>query len=307
MNRKSYNCFSGSICYCLESINSKYKEELFIAMSNGIDFKLDVNNYKFISLSKEHCLTEFLNDIGLCVSEIIFDNYIEFERYALDSIKSKEPIIFKYDAYFIPFSKEYLHNHKIRIGLIIDYIDNKYFITDKVLEIYNKKVDKNIIKKSVNNLAKPSIIKIELQSDFYKYIDSYNHFKNISIIKLRLNDIYNNKLDSFISDISQIICYEDLSLDQIKEFSESLNQYSFILNSYGLYFKFIGEILLNDTSISKKYYHKLEYKFTELSTIWKIISAIIVKSILSKRFNEEIIDEFSKWKKTFKSLLDILA
>lgn len=69
-NRRSYNCYSGNVCYLLERKGFLLSEHMSFGLCAGLGFQFELSDsVKFRAVRELHCLTEYLNGLGLKIKE----------------------------------------------------------------------------------------------------------------------------------------------------------------------------------------------------------------------------------------------
>lgn len=138
---KSYNCYSGSVCYILKNFGTIFSEAVSFGLSGGLGFIFSMDeNISFSCVREKHCLTEYLLGLGIRVAELPITDYIWLQNYIQRSISCEEPVMLRYDGYYLPYTPIYQRKHDVRIGLVTGVEDGFFYMTDFVYEVINYRV-----------------------------------------------------------------------------------------------------------------------------------------------------------------------
>lgn len=140
-SEKSYNCYSGSICYILENFGTIFSEAVSFGLSGGLGFIFSINeNMSFSCVREKHCLTEYLLGLGIRVAELPITDYVWLQNHIQRSVSREEPVMLRYDGYYLPYTPIYQKKHDVRIGLVTGFGDGFFYMTDFVYEVINYRV-----------------------------------------------------------------------------------------------------------------------------------------------------------------------
>lgn len=107
-NRRSYNCYSGNVCYLLERKGFLLSEHMSFGLCAGLGFQFELSDsVKFRAVRELHCLTEYLNGLGLKIKEKQLNGGDDFCHQIKESISNDMPFMFQYDGFYFPFTQIY--------------------------------------------------------------------------------------------------------------------------------------------------------------------------------------------------------
>lgn len=121
-NRRSYNCYSGNVCYLLERKGFLLSEHMSFGLCAGLGFQFELSDsVKFRAVRELHCLTEYLNSLGLKIKEKQLNGGDDFCHQIKESISNDMPFMFQYDGFYFPFTQIYKKIHERRIALVTGF------------------------------------------------------------------------------------------------------------------------------------------------------------------------------------------
>ncbi len=290
---KSYNCYSGSICYILKNSGTIFSEAVSFGLSGGLGFV--VNCGKKISFScvrEKHCLTEFLMRLGVRVAELPITDYIWLTNYIQTSVDRNEPVMLRYDGFFLTYTPIYKKKHDVRIGLVTGYEDGYFYMTDFVYNVINYKISENeffdaVFSKDCNKelfelflVAAPKNIedKVTKRDVTFAVLECVDFFWNsISTPELLLGldglEIFVSNIKDYLERINKQDDWDKLIVD--------LKQNTIAIKNYSCFFDEIRGTELTD--ISDKIIDEIVVTFRDASEQWNYFCNQIVIYKITQR------------------------
>ena len=286
-NRRSYNCFSGNVCYLLERKGFLLSEHMSFGLCGGLSFQFELSDsIKFRGVRELHCLTEYLYGLGMETEEKQSNGFDDFCHQIKESVSNDAPFMFQYDGFYFPFTQIYKKTHERRIALVTGFDDFGFFVSDFIYGAYDAEIklddfiqatDKS--KGACVNFTYYEVITKDLdrnsvnEKNIWRAIgDVSNHFlrdkkENVLIGIKGLRGLY-----------SAILDYRSKAENAIDwaSFSEDIKQAVITLEHYGL---FLEEIVCKKL-VKKKYLKKIQIcskLFLEASDMWQIVSRLFFK------------------------------
>ncbi|MGL5576476.1 MAG: BtrH N-terminal domain-containing protein [Sarcina sp.] len=282
-DRRSYNCYSGSVCYLLECNDLVLSEHVSFGLSRGLNFELKLDNkITFFAVRELHCLTEYILKLGVQVIENIEGNYESLLNNLKKEIDKDKPFIVAYDGFYIPFTQIFKTKHEKRICLVIGYDDENIYLSDFVYGAYefpisNKQFIQAVTEGSgncenlkwynvtfpqnLNQLIKESEIKDAILevSNYFLQNEKMNKTSMIGVSGIRE---FANKLDVIIKDKKS----GDINWT---DFSEDIKQLCILLNHYSDFLDY----LINEKKITAdiKKIQESSKLIREAAKVWKIV------------------------------------
>ncbi|WP_407384124.1 BtrH N-terminal domain-containing protein [Ruminococcus sp.] len=297
-NRRSYNCYSGNVCYLLERKGFLLSEHMSFGMCGGLSFQFELSDsVKFRAVRELHCLTEYLYNLGMKIVEKQSNEFDDFCNQIKISISNDMPFMFHYDGFYFPFTQIYKKTHERRIALVTGFDDLCFFVSDFIYGVYDVEVNLDVFRQATDkfkgacvNYTYYDVLTEELDrntvngSNIWNSIgDVSNHFlreesENILVGIKGLREIY--------SAISACLERNENAIDWA-DFSEDINQAVITLDHYGL---FLEEIACKQL-VQEKYIEKIltcSKLFMEASDMWQIVTRLFFK--LSVNSSEKTIE-----------------
>lgn len=313
---KSYNCYSGSVCYILKNLGTILSEAVSFGLSGGLGFIARYDNkMSFSCVREKHCLTEYLLNLGVRVAELPISDYIWLKNYIQMSINRNEPVMLRYDGFFLTYTPIFKKKHDVRIGLVTGYEDGYYYMTDFVYEVINYKVSENEFIKAIFskdcNKDTFEVFFVTVPKDIKEKVTR----QNVNVAVLECVDFFLNNTST--SDLL-------LGLDGIKVFAKNIKYYLGVMfkqddweklivdlkqavvaiKNYSCFFDEIRGTEL--TNMSDEIINEIIITFKEASEQWDYFCNCAVAYKLTQRDSHvEVIQNtlFSFYKKLKKALL----
>ena len=285
--RRSYNCYSGNVCYLLERKGFLLSEHMSFGLCAGLGFQFELSDsIKFRAVRELHCLTEYLYSLGLQVEERQSNGFDDFCHKIKENISNDMPFMFQYDGFFFPFTQIYKKTHERRIALVTGFNDSGFFVSDFIYVAYDAEINLNDFIQATDktkgacvNYTYYDVIteRIDRNSvserDIWSAIgDVSDHFlrertENVLIGIKGLRGLYSTILD-YQSKNENAIDWEG--------FSEDIKQAVITLEHYGLFLEEIASKYL----VRKTYIDKImtcSKLFLDASDMWQIVSRLFFK------------------------------
>lgn len=151
---KSFNCYSGSVCYVLSNQGIVLSEAMGMGLSAGLGFQMTLEpEFQFRCIREEHCLTECLLKMGVCIELFRVSDFQWFLNFIYNNIDKKIPVMIGYDGFYFPFAKSYGKEHESRIGVITGYHEGGVYFTDLVFNVTNYEIPYDRLKSALFNYS----------------------------------------------------------------------------------------------------------------------------------------------------------
>lgn len=214
---KSYNCYSGSVCYLLNNMGTILSEATSFGLSGGLGFIVNCDEViSFSCVREKHCLTEYLISLGVRVAELPMNDYVWIKNYIQMSVNKKEPVMLRYDGFYLPFTPIYKSKHDVRIGLITGYGDGYFYMTDFVYEVINYRISEEDFQKA--------IFSEKCEKDIFEmFIVTTPDNIEQKVTKESVKSASSECVDFFLDSTSSLETL--LGLDGIRRFAEDLENY----------------------------------------------------------------------------------
>jgi len=302
--RKSYNCYSGGICYLLERKGVYLSEHNSFGLSAGLNFEIQAEkNLTFRAVRELHCLTDFVFSLGIKVLECVEDDYISFLNEIKKNIDVDMPIMFDYDGFYFSFTQIFQKKHEKRIALIVGYDEKNLYISDFIYGAYEVPVAYELFEQAVTpahgacvsskwyDVSLPENINDKITSELvlksisetYTYFNGRGLSGENNMIGLEGIEIFSEIIQKFMYSTSEN--YVDWG-----EVSEDLKQAVITFRQYGDFILDISAIILIGTS--REDMKQIQMLFHEVSTSWQKISHLLFKYSLTSK--EKLIPKISK-------------
>lgn len=292
---KSYNCYSGSACYILENYGTIFSEAVSFGLSGGFGFILSMGeNMGFSCVREKHCLTEYLLGLGVRIAEMPITDYIWLQNYIQRSISREEPVMLRYDGYYLPYTPIYQKKHEIRIGLVTGFEDGFFYMTDFVYEVINYRISEADL---LNAVFSKECDRKEFEIFFVtapKDIDKRITKEDVRSSILECTDFFLNSvstsekllgLDGIEKFIQNIPVYlENMYIqNDWDELLISLKQTAVAINNYSRFLSEISSVGLLD--INKDIVEEVSLAFKKASEKWDLFCNGVVLYKLTRRNN----------------------
>lgn len=292
-NGKSYNCYSGCICYILQSRGTFLSEAVSFGLSGGLGFVFTLGkNMSFSCVREKHCLTEYLLNLGLHVEENPITNYAWIKKHIQTCIDRNEPVMLRYDGYYLPYTPIYKKEHDVRIGLVTGYGENYYYMTDFVYEIINYKVSEDHMKAAIfsnecdretfevffvttpTNLE-TKLTKQSVTESILECVDFFLDSVSTSELLLGLDGI--KKIANHTQEYIDVM----IAQDNWETFIVDLKQAAIAIKNYAFFFKEVRKVGLTD--IDNKIIEKVFLAFKRSSEEWNYFCNCITIYKITKK------------------------
>lgn len=286
-NRRSYNCYSGNVCYLLERKGFLLSEHMSFGLCAGLSFQFELSDsVKFRAVRELHCLTEYLNGLGMKIEEKQSNGFDDFCHQIRESISNDMPFMFQYDGFYFPFTQIYKKTHERRIALVTGFNDSSFFVSDFIYGVYDAEIKLDDFMQATDK-SKGACVNITYYDVITEGIDRNsvterniwsaigdvsNHFlreekENVLVGIKGLRGLYSAILDYRLKTENVI---------NWVSFSEDIKQAVITLDHYGL---FLEEIVCK--KLVKEIYHdKIQIcskLFWEVSDMWQIVCRLFFK------------------------------
>jgi hypothetical protein len=293
--RKSYNCYSGGICYLLERKGTLLSEHTSFGLSAGLNFEVHVeDSLSFRAVRELHCLTDFISSLSVEVLEYPEHDFVSFANKTKEIIDTDMPVMAEYDGFYFPFTQIFQKKHEKRIAMIIGYDQDNFYVSDFIYSAYEAPVSYELFEQAVT-LSKGACISpkwydVNVPEKINEKITSNLALKSI-------NDVSTYFLIEGVSDNRKMVGIEGIKIfsEVIKElmqpsssikvdwaiFSEDIKQAVITFRHYG---DFIEDMLINNLiDASKENTQKIQMLFHDASLSWRTISNLIFKYSLTSK------------------------
>lgn len=290
--RRSYNCYSGNICYLLERKNVVLSEHISFGLSGGLNFAFSISDkISFRAVRELHCLTEYIYGLGVKVIEHQEDTYEELIAESKKMLDLDLPFMFEYDGFYLPFTQIYNRTHERRIAIIIGYDEENIYISDFIYGAYKVPVQKKLFEQSVDKKQGSCV---DFRWYDVEFPEDINSKVTDKVIWKTIQDVCNNFLSTdrsnfnnnsgiegmrlFSSNLEQIFDMaekQELQVDW-KDFSEDIKQAVITLQHYALFLNDISEkqlIKINNKEALKKSVDLIR----EASDSWRVVCSLFFK------------------------------
>lgn len=286
-NRRSYNCYSGNVCYLLERKGFLLSEHMSFGLCAGLSFQFELSDsVKFRAVRELHCLTEYLNGLGMKIEEKLSNGFDDFCHQIKESISNDMPFMFQYDGFYFPFTQIYKKTHERRIALVTGFNDFGFFVSDFIYGAYDAEIKLDDFRQATDksigacvNFTYYDVITEGIdrnsvnESNIWSAIgDVSNHFlreekENVLVGIKGLRGLYSAILDYRLKAENAI---------DWASFSEDIKQAVITLGHYGL---FLEEIVCKKL-VKETYLDKMQIcskLFLEASDMWQIVCRLFFK------------------------------
>lgn len=289
--RKSYNCYSGGICYLLERKGIFLSEHMSFGLSAGLNFMIEVNSkISFYAVRELHCLTNFIESLGVRVIENLIKDPEQTILLIKKSINNDMPLMVEYDGFYFPFTQIYNRKHEKRIGMVVGYDDQNIYFSDFIYGVYEVPLSYEVF-----NQARSQDLGACVEPKWYDvfFEDDINLKITPELVKSVLIDVSNHFLAKHGSNASMMIGIEGMEIFSYEvgnivsqqksktinvdwiEFSEDLKQIVITLNHYGNFISDISKKNLIYIDVQKA--NKLTELLNKASDTWRIICNLFFK------------------------------
>ena len=315
---KSYNCYSGCICYILENFGTIFSEAVSFGLSGGLGFIFSMDEKMGFSCVREkHCLTEYLLGLGIRVAELPITDYVWLQNHIKKSVSCEEPVMLRYDGFYLPYTPIYQKRHDVRIGLVTGYEDGFFYMTDFVYEVINYRVSETNFLNAVFSkecdrktfetffVTVPMDIDERVTKEDIKgsIIECTNFFLNSVSTNEKLLGL--DGMEKFIRNIKEYL--ENMYIqDNWDELLIDLKQATVAINNYSKFFLEIKSAGLLD--MSKDIVEDISLAFKSASERWNLFCNGAVLYKLTKRNNSlemikrTLLEFYSQMNKAFSVL-----
>ena len=305
-NRRSYNCYSGNVCYLLERKGFLLSEHMSFGLCAGLSFQFELTEtIKFRAVRELHCLTEYLYVQGMKIEERTSDNFDDFCKQIKERVSNDMPFMFQYDGFYFPFTQIYKKTHERRIALVTGFNDSSFFISDFIYGAYDAEIklddfiqatDKS--KGACVNYTYYDVITEGLNRNAVNETNIWNAIGDVSHHFLREEKegvlVGIKGLRGLYSVISDIRSRSESKMDWAS-FSEDIKQAVITLDHYGL----LLEEIACKKLVQERYLEQMQTcagLFQEASDMWQIVCRLFFKlSVsLSDKTMERIKEDIEK-------------
>lgn len=285
--RRSYNCYSGNVCYLLERKGFLLSEHMSFGLCAGLNFQFEMSDsVKFRAVRELHCLTEYLNDLGMQIEEKQSKGGEDFCCQIKKSLLNDMPFMFQYDGFYFPFTQIYKKTHERRIALVTGFDDNCFYVSDFIYGAYDAEIEINDFLQATDkskgacvNFTYYDVITEGLKGDAVNERNIWDAIGDVSSHFLQKeNENVLVGIKGLRGECDAIIEYQSKTENPIDwtSFSEDIKQAVITLEHYGLFLKEIAcKKLVQETYLDKiQVCSKL---FLEASDIWQIVCRLFFK------------------------------
>lgn len=318
--RKSNNCYSGNVCYLLERKGTLLSEHVSFGLSAGLDFSMKVNTgISFRAVRQLHCLTDFIQNLGVRVSENTVPTAKEIFELVRTHINADMPVMIDYDGYYCGFTQIFNQKHERRRGLVVGYSDQEVCFSDFIYSAYSIPISKEkffqsidpdlgacvqptwydvIFPVNINKKITPELVITSLASVSDYFLDNHesNPTKMIGIQGMKL----------FAQEIENLIVKKQEHKIQVDwtEFSEDLKQMVITLSHYGNFLIEVSKWGLPWTEPHR--IQRAAELFHEASELWRILCSLFFKlgitgkESLKARLKQKVLESTERMEEAFK-------
>lgn len=305
--RKSYNCYSGGICYLLERKGVLLSEHTSFGLSAGLNFEVHIEeSLSFRAVRELHCLTNYISSIGIEVLEYPEHDFVSFVNKTKEIIDTDMPVMAEYDGFFFPFTQIFKKKHEKRIAMVVGYDQDNLYISDFIYGAYEAPISYELFKQAVTPCEgaciTPKWYDVSVPEKINERITSELVIKSIE-------DVYICFLAEGASDaknmtgLEGIRIFSEIILDLMQPssrlnvnwatFSEDIKQIVITFSHYG---DFIEDMSMkNLINISKDKAEQIKKLFYKASASWRLVSnlmfrySLTLKEILPPKISVQIL------------------
>jgi len=292
--RKSYNCYSGGICYLLERKGTYLSEHTSFGLSAGLNFEVHIKDQlSFYAVRALHCLTDFIYSLGVEVVEYPEDSFDTFLVQTKKQIESNMPLMAEYDGFYFPFTQIFQKKHDKRIAMVVGYDSSNLYISDFIYSAYEVPISYELFEQAVSPFKGACVTPKWYDVNFPVNVDE--KITSELVVK-SIDDVYKHFLDVNLSDDNKLIgiagirtfskkMQEIMQSPFIKidwaDFSEDIKQAVITFRYYG---DFIKDITANNLLyIPIEDAQKIQALFYDVSALWRIISNLFFRYSLTQK------------------------
>lgn len=290
--RRSYNCYSGNICYLLERRDVVLSEHISFGLSGGLNFAFSITDkISFRAVRELHCLTEYIYGLGVKVIEHEEDTYEDLIMAADNMLTTDMPLMVEYDGYYLPFTQIHHKIHERRIAIIIGKDEENIYLSDFIYGVYKVPVKKELFRQAVDK-KQGSCVPFKWYD--VAFPEDINSKVTEKTIWNTIQDVCDNFLLSGRSNFNSLTGIEGMrlfasNLEKIydmadkkeitinwMEFSEDIKQAVITLQHYALFLNDISEkqlVTLEQNEDMKKCVDLLK----QASDSWRIVCSLFFK------------------------------